>query len=196
MPHPCFLDLATGCRKVENMSPFRRLCLFLPLVLATTQAAADERIIQYLEDRYTHALMRQVGPEALGVADCTDRKALNRHQRNLARRLGRTFELSGVHVDLLATSAWCQAIETARLLQLRPVTVEPALNAFAPDDTDAADAVLDLLDGMRASETALLITHASNIKALTGRASHPGEVIVVRLRPGEDLRVLGFYLPE
>ena len=180
------------------MTALRRLCLIVLVAVASTQAAADERIIQFLEDRYTHALMRQVGrePEALGLADCTDRKALNRHQRNLARRLGRTFELSGVHVDLLATSAWCQAIETARLLQLRPVTVEPVLNAFAEDDTDAADAVLDLLDGMRPSETALLITHASNIKALTGRDSRPGEVIVVRLRPGEDLRVLGSYRPD
>ena len=184
------------------MIALRHLCLIVLVSVAATQAAADERIIQFLEDRYTHALMRQVGPEAtgepeaLGLADCTDRKPLDRHQRNLARRLGRTFELSGVHVDLLATSAWCQAIETARLLQLRPVTVEPILNAFAEDDTDAADAVLDLLDGMRPSETALLITHASNIKALTGRDSHPGEVIVVRLRPGEDLRVLGSYRPD
>lgn len=202
MPHPYLLDLAAGCRNLMRMDLLHRLVLTVSLALVALPAPADERIIQFLEDHYTHALLRQVGPEAegapaaLGVADCTDRRALSRHQRNLARRLGRTFERSGVHIDLLATSAWCQAIETAWLLELRPVTVEPVLNAFAEDDTDAADAVLDLLDGMRASETALLVTHAGNIKALTGRDSRPGEVIVVQLRPGEDLRVVGAYLPE
>ena len=80
-----------------------RFFLVALLVAGASDAAADERVIQYLEDRYTHALMRQVGdtaegePVALGVADCTDKRELRRSQRNLARRLGRIFERSGVH---------------------------------------------------------------------------------------------------
>lgn len=182
--------------KILSALPF---CLAL---LACVQAArADERIIQFLEDRYTHALMRQVGDEvseplALGLADCVDRKALNRRQRNLARRLGRIFERSGVYIDVLATSAWCRAIETAKTLKLRPVTVEPVLNAAPANDGDAAEAALELLDSLPASESALLVTHAGNIKALTGRESHPGEVIVIRLRPGEDLKIVGAFVPK
>lgn len=178
------------------------ILLGLVIVQAGAAARADDRILQFLEDRYTHALMRHVGdaadgePLALGVADCVDKRALNRRQRNLARRLGKTFERSGVHIDLIATSAWCRAIETAKTLKLRPVTVEPILNAADAGDQDAAELVLDLLDSMRASETALLVTHAGNIKALTGRDSHPGDVIVVRLRPGEDLTIIGSYTPQ
>ena len=43
-----------------------------------------------MEDRWTHALMRQVGDAAdvaalgLGKADCVDKRALNRRQRILA----------------------------------------------------------------------------------------------------------------
>ena len=163
---------------------------------------ADERILQYLEDRYTHALMRQVGDEtdggplALGLADCVDKRGLNRRQRNLARRLGKIFERSGVHIDLIATSAWCRAIESAKTLKLRPVTVEPILNDADSADAEAAERVLDLLDSMRATETALLVTHSGNIKALTGRDSHPGEIIVIRLRPGSDLELVGAFTPK
>ena len=175
---------------------------FLSMLIGANIAHADERILQFMEDGWTHALMRQVGDdvseEALGMgrADCVDKRALDRRQRILARRLGQILERSGIHIDLIATSAWCRAIETARTLELRPVTVEPLLNSAAPDDIDAAERVLELLDIMRRSETALLVTHAGNIKALTGRDSKPGEIIVVRVRPGEDLEVVGAYTPE
>lgn len=179
---------------------FSILCL--TTLLAATSVRADERILQFMEDRWTHALMRHVGDEAngdplaLGVADCVDKRALNRRQRNVARRMGKIFELSGVHIDLIATSEWCRAIETAKTLKLRPVTVEPALSASTSDDTDAPERILELLDGMRASETALLVTHGGNIKALTGRSSQPGEVIVVRLRTGEELEIIGAFVPD
>ena len=174
----------------------------LATVLAPVQGRADERILQFMEDRWTHALLRHVGDEsdsgplALGLADCVDKRALDRRRRNAARRLGTIFERSGVHIDLIATSEWCRAIETAKLLKLRPVTVEPSLNASAPDDSEAAERILDLFDSMRASETALIVTHAGNIKALTGRDSSPGEVIVVRLRTGEDLEIIGAFTPD
>jgi len=165
-------------------------------------AGADERILQFLEDRYTHALMRQVGPEAsgepvaLGQADCTDRRALSRAERNHARRLGRIFERSGVHIDLIATSRWCRSIESANLLKLRPVTEYPVLDLLGDDPRRQVEEILDLLDGMRRTETALLVTHGANIRALTGRATKPGEVVVIRLRPGEDLVVKGSFRLE
>lgn len=190
-------------------SPMMNYCrpyiaiVVLTILLGVNVAQANERILQFMEDRWTHALMHHAGdgtgdsasdaPLGLGKADCVDKRALDRRQRIVARRLGQILERSGVHIDLIATSAWCRAIETAHTLELRPVTVETALNAAAPDDADAADRALELLDIMRRSETALLVTHTGNIKALTGRDSNPGEIIVVRVRPGEDLEVIGAF---
>ena len=183
---------------------FRYLLAVSCLILlpGSHNVQASERILQFMEDRWTHALMRQVGdaadnePMGLGKADCVDKRALDRRQRILARRLGQILERSGIHVDLLATSEWCRAIETARTLELRPVTVEPALSASKSDDDNAAEAILELLDIMRRSETALLVTHAGNIKALTGRDASPGEIIVVRLRPGQEIEIVGTFTPE
>lgn len=176
--------------------------LFLIGLLAASSGRANEQILQFMEDRWTHALMRQAGdgangePLALGRANCVDKRALDRRQRNTARRLGQVFEWSGVHIDVLATSEWCRSIETAKTLELRPVSVEPALNPSAPDDTDASERILELLDSMRRSETALFVTHSANIKALTARDTIPGEVVVVRLRPGEELEVIGTFRPD
>lgn len=180
--------------------------VFLATLLGINSAHADAQVLQFMEDRWTHALMRQVGdapaaapgdaPLGLGKANCVEQRALDRRQRNFARRLGQSLERSGIHVDLLATSEWCRTIETARTLQLRPVRTDAILNPSAPDDADAAERVLELLDGMRRNETALLVTYAGNIKALTGRDVSPGEIVVVRVRPGQDAVVVGTFLLE
>jgi len=181
-----------------------RRCAFLALILsaAALPGRADERVLQFLEDRHTHALLHQVGPvaegepRALGRADCTDVRALSRGQRNLARQLGRIFELSGVHIDLIASGRWCSALHTAQLLQLRPVTEEPALDLLGEAPEAQVDAILDLIDGQRPSETALLVTHGRNIEALTGRRARPGEIIVFRLRPRAEIEVRGSFAPK
>lgn len=182
-----------------------RLLNLTSLILAAsigTSAVADERALQFLEDRHTHGLLHQVGPKAegtppaLGRADCTAVRALSRQQKNHARTVGRMFERSGIHIDTILTSQWCQAFATAQLLELRPVTEEPTLNASDDDLAPQTDAVLDLLDGIRAKETALLVTHGANIKALTGLDTAPGEVVIVRLRPGSEAEVRGQFLIE
>ena len=72
----------------------------LAMVLVPAQGRADERILQFMEDRWTHALLHHVGDEsdsgplALGLADCVDKRALDRRRRNAARRLGTIFERS------------------------------------------------------------------------------------------------------
>ncbi len=180
----------------------RAVVLLLLSALGTTTAHADERVLQFLEDRYTHALMHHTGapseepPDALGRADCTGVRALSRSQTNMARQLGRIFERSGIHIDVIAASRWCEALHTAQLLQLRPVTEEALLNLLGDDPEDQVDAILSLVDGQRATETALLVTHGPNIEALTGIESVPGEVVVFRLRPGADIEIRGSFRPE
>lgn len=189
-------------RQKGQLAPMRAVIIFVSLILGASTAHPDERVLQFLEDRYTHALLHHVGPlsehppVALGRADCTGVRALSRGQTNLARQLGRIFERSGIHIDLIAASRWCEAVQTAQLLQLRPVTEEPLLNLLDEDPEAQTDATLALLDGQRASETALLVTHGANIEALTGRATVPGEIIVFRLRPGADIEIRGAFRPE
>lgn len=190
---------------LENLAANRDLWLMkifsqiLFVMLLSAPASADERSLQFLEDRYTHAFLHQVGPvaegtpPALGRADCIDKRPLSRHQRNHARAVGRMFERSGIHLDLILSSRWCQAIATSQLLKLRPVTEEPILNLLGEDADAQVEATLDLMDGIRPKESALMVTHGANIKAVTGLDTQPGEVVVVRLKPGQDLEIRGRF---
>ncbi len=161
--------------------------------------AFDYRALHLLEDRNTHAIIRVSeppeggDPPERGRADCSSLSVLSRRGRNVAMAFGRTFQRSGIHIDTILTSRVCRNIEAARLLQIGSVTRTDLLDP-APDAAAAqrqADDVLGLLDGLRSSETALLITHPDIIEALTGETLAPGEGLIFRLPPLGEPEVSG-----
>ena len=102
---------------------FRRLPIaigFLTLLLGATSAPADERILQFMEDRWTHGLMHQVGDEdddaplGLGKADCVDKRALDRGRK-----------LAIVPIDFIA--AFDCVSHSSLLYNLRDVGDESAI---------------------------------------------------------------------
>ena len=105
--------------------------------------------------------------------------------------MGAALRARGLRFDVVLTSRWCRARETAEELALAPVRDAQALDSFfgRPDarlpQTEAMQALISGLDGR-----ALLVTHQVNITALTGRSIRSGEVIIVR--PDEaGITVLG-----
>ncbi len=173
-------------------------CLVLALSAPAPGAADDRRTLQFLEDRHTHALLHVPPGDdtgARGRADCAGVKALDRRGRNLVRVVGRTLERSGIHFDLILTSRACTALHTATGLKLGPVTEEPALDP-GQDETaliDSADTVLSILDGLRRTETALIIADAAVIEALSGETPAPGEIVVFTLPPGGEPALRGLF---
>ena len=184
-----------------------RIALLAGLVIgagALSAGAFDYRALHLLEDRNTHAIIRVSeppeggDPPERGRADCASLSVLSRRGRNMAMAFGRMFQRSGIHIDTILTSRVCRNIEAARLLQIGPATrtdlLDPAPDAAAAERQ--AEDVLGLLDGLRPSETALLITHPDIIEALTGETLSPGEGLVFRLPPfGEPEVSARFDLP-
>ena len=81
----------------------------------------------------------------------------------------------------MLTSQWCRTAETARLLEVAPVTEEPSLNSFFGDRTDEPAQMARLRQVLAAvgeDEKLVLITHHVNITALTGVNPASGEAIV------------------
>jgi len=184
----------------------RALCL-LALILSAGAAGAqsyDYRALYLLQDRHTHAIIRVSepppggDPPERGRADCTTVEALSRRGRNVARAFGRMFQQSAINFQTFLTSRLCRNIEAARLMALRP-SDESALLDPAPDAETAArqaEDILGMLDGMRPSDTVLLLTHPDIVEALTGETLAPGEGLVFRLPPfGEPEVRARFDLP-
>ena len=133
-------------------------------------------------------------PPGFRLDDCTTQRNLSDRGRADARAIGESLRAQGARVEKLLSSPWCRCLETARLLDLAAVEIEPTFsNAFVlADRRDAlkrgAHAVIAAWKG---PGTLLVVTHGANIQALTGYNPAPGELVVVTADPDGRLREVG-----
>ena len=142
-----------------------------------------------------HALAPGTGdPAGFDLSDCSTQRTLSDEGRAQARRIGAAFAERGIAFDAVLTSQWCRCRETAELLDLGPVTEEPAFNSFF-GDFSAREAQTAAAREVLAAQTGrvMVVTHQVNISGLTGQGTSSGEVLVVRAA-GEGLEVLGSIL--
>lgn len=122
-------------------------------------------------------------PAGFRLDDCTTQRNLSPDGRAQAGRLGEAFRREGIAVAEIRSSAWCRCRDTAAGLALGPVQVAPALNSFFGTSGQAEQATAglrQLIAGLPAGKSAVLVTHQVNITALTGIYPRSGEVIVVQ----------------
>lgn len=146
-----------------------------------------------------HAIMRHAtapgtgDPENFRLGDCSTQRNLDEAGRRQAVAIGRAIDAAGVRITRVLTSQWCRAAETARLLNVAPVTEEPALNSFFGDRTDepARTARLrQILAEAGADEKLLLVTHQVNMTALTGVNPASGEAIVFTIGADREPQIV------
>jgi phosphohistidine phosphatase SixA len=162
-------------------------------------ARADVAAWAALREPGVHVIMRHARAPGTGdppdfrLGDCTTQRNLDETGRDQARRIGAAIREAAVAVDLVLSSEWCRATETARLLDLGPVETEPALNSFfedrelGPATTERLRTRLSGLEGRKA----VLVTHQVNITALTGLVPTSGEMVVIEVEPDGDVAVRG-----
>ena len=177
-----------------------RILLMLWLVLNAGAAAADG--MQALREPGVVALMRHAlapgtgDPARFDVDDCSTQRNLDARGRAQARRTGEALRAAGVSFDLVWTSAWCRARDTALLMEMGEVREKPPLNSFfAGRGHRAAQtaATLDLIADLPPGTRLLIVTHQVNITALTGRGVSSGEIIATR-RAGGALEPVGRFM--
>lgn len=143
-----------------------------------------------------HALAPGTGdPGAFKLDDCSTQRNLDARGRRQAEQTGAGLKAQGIAFDAVLTSQWCRTRETARLLDLGPVTDVPALNSFFQDFSTRDSQTRDTLDLLKKDQRRLiLVTHQVNISALTGRSTRSGEIIVFRLTKEGEVEVTGSIL--
>ena len=166
------------------------LLLFLPsLVLADDWEALD---VPGAVAIMRHALAPGGGdPAGFDVDDCTTQRNLDDRGRAQAEAIGAALRARGYMFDTVLTSQWCRCRDTAKLMNVGPVTEEPALNSFFQDRStrDAQTAAARALV-QNASGPMMMVTHQVNITALTGVFPASGEIVVIRATP-QGIEVLG-----
>lgn len=169
--------------------------LLLSLLPAATRADLSEaELWEALRGGGHVVLMRHANapgtgdPETFRIGDCSTQRNLDAAGRAQARATGTALRDNGVGRVAVRSSQWCRCLETARLLDLGPVTPDPILNSFfsnrdqGPPQTDALRAFVASVEP--GSLTQILVTHQVNISGLTDVYPRSGELIVIA--PDDD----------
>ncbi len=172
--------------------------LLSAFVLSSQAGAQSLRELQYLEDRNTHAILHAPPPRdeesdrRWREVNCSPEEDLSGPGRLLATAVGLRLRNSGVRVNRVVTSPMCNAVATAGLLKMDPVSVEEYLAPEPPEGgtpEDLSDQAAFHLASMSAERTALVITHGRNIADLTGAETVPGELLIVSVSPLGEIEV-------
>jgi phosphohistidine phosphatase SixA len=161
----------------------------------TTQAAEEERLWSLLRNGGQVILMRHAtttpgtgDPANFKLGDCSTQRNLSDAGRAEARRTGQEFNRRGIPVGRVLSSQWCRCLDTARLA-FGKAEEEPAFNSAFADDRERAkqmDAARKLVATDPHGPNLVLVTHQTNVTALTGVIPGMGEFLV--LTPAKDAK--------
>jgi phosphohistidine phosphatase SixA len=172
------------------------LVLLASALLAANAAAASEDIWALLKKPGHIVLMRHANapgtleePPGIDLRKCAIQRNLDEVGRAQARRIGDAFRSHGIRQVRLLSSQWCRALETARLMGLGKVEELKLINYFNfNDETRAqidAEKTITYLKTMKTRPLPVLVSHISNIKAVSGITPDSGEMVVVRFEAGK-----------
>ncbi|WP_370263571.1 histidine phosphatase family protein [Limnobacter sp.] len=174
-------------------------------VLMLAHPATWANPLALLEQEGVHAMMRHAtapgfgDPDGFKLGDCSTQRNLSEAGLMEAQQWGNTFKQHNIRFTGVYSSQWCRCLHTARSMDVGEVRELPALNSFfenRANENTHTRAALAFLNGLKATDKVLLVTHQVNITALTGIFPAPGEVILFKIRPDAGLEVLGRIKPQ
>ena len=120
-------------------------------------------------------------PLGFNLNDCSTQRNLSDKGRDESRQLGELLRAHGINVTKVLTARFCRTRETAELLNLGPVEDDAAFDNLEFNKLRAAellDQEREHIASWRGPGVLLIVTHGSNIKALTGFQLEEGAMIV------------------
>ncbi|MGZ8260367.1 MAG: histidine phosphatase family protein [Caldimonas sp.] len=180
-----------------------RTLAFVALVatLASTARADESAAWAALRQGGVVALMRHGDAPGVGdppgwrLDDCATQRNLSERGRGDASAVGVRLREQRVLVAKVLSSPWCRCIDTARLVAVGEVQVEPAFaNAYVLSDRRESLAAEGraVIGRWRGPGVLLVVSHGENIRTLTGRSPATAELVVVAPgATGGALRLVG-----
>lgn len=185
-------------KKIFAVPAWLRACslvlVCLSLLAANTQTAVAGLVDDLTDGRHV-LMMRHADAPGFGdpsgytLDQCATQRNLGEAGRQQSVLIGRWLTAQGVSSPKIFSSVWCRCTDTARLMALGAVTVEPSLNSFFDDMRLAKPQTVALQAFIAASlktypkQPLILVTHHVNIEAFTGRVVSVGDMVLVRVRP-------------
>jgi phosphohistidine phosphatase SixA len=187
-------------RQALDPAAAARALALLFLVLTGVARADEAAAWAALRQGGVVALMRHgdapgVGdPPAWRLDDCATQRNLGEQGRAEARAVGARLREERIAVARVVSSPWCRCLDTARLVDVGPVQIEPTFaNAFILRDRRESLRAggRAVIAAWRGPGVLLVVTHGENIHALTGRSPATAEIVVVAAGGDGALREIG-----
>ena len=164
----------------------------LTCAIASTTVQARELSDQLRSPDYV-LLMRHTrapgngDPANYTLDDCKTQRNLSDEGRKQAVAVGNWLKKQGVQTADVQSSAWCRCKDTAELLKLGAVRVEPALASFFDDMAQAKTQNQKLEQFIAAKlktkgqQALILVTHHVNIYEFMGENIASGDMVVAKV---------------
>lgn len=173
----------------------KSFCMLLLSVCAVfTLPAHSSPLLEALTDGQHVLMIRHADapgvsdPPGFKVGDCSTQRNLGERGRKQARDLGLWLRQQGLVSAEVLSSPWCRCVDTATLMALGPVTIEPALGSFFKNmsDSGAQTSALRSLLAKKLKDSVprkplILVTHQVNISSYTGEYVGQGDVMLVKV---------------
>ncbi len=144
-----------------------------------------------------HTLAPGVGdPDNFKLNDCSTQRNLSQVGREDAKSVGDWLKRRDIKIARVESSRWCRAKETAQLLDIGRVRLNPNLDSLF-DSQDPAKAIQtvrvkkQIVDWRNKSGLLVLVGHFINIGAVTGVGVGSGEGVLVRADSKGKITVVG-----
>jgi phosphohistidine phosphatase SixA len=184
-----------------------KLLLGLLVWLAGTHAACASDAAWALLKQPGHIILMRhanapgisIEPPGIDLKNCAIQRNLDQAGRDQSRKIGADFRRRGFKQVRVISSLYCRSLETARLLGLGRVESQPVLNYINFTEQARVDAVVKstvaLMKKVASQRLAIMVTHISNVKAVTNVTPASAEMVVVRFDQAGDLVVGGRIAP-
>jgi phosphohistidine phosphatase SixA len=182
------------------------IVFILPLCLTFQTASANELLIwDQLQGKapkgyvllFRHSLAPGVGdPANFKLNDCSTQRNLSAEGREDAKEIGKWLQRREVKIARVESSRWCRAKETAQLLNLGKVRLNPNLDSLfqeadATKHPQTSKVRQQIINHRNKTGLLVLVGHYVNIAALTGVGVDSGEGILVRADNKGVIKVVG-----
>ncbi|MDB2619985.1 histidine phosphatase family protein [Litoricolaceae bacterium] len=131
-----------------------------------------------------HALAPGFGdPSNFRVDDCSTQRNLDKRGRQQSRAIGQEFRQLNYSTPVVYSSPWCRCLDTARLMQIGPVTAFQGLGSFFEGHVDRSQSLNALSEKLSSiakeqMQPVVMVTHQVVISAITGLGTSSGEAIL------------------
>lgn len=155
--------------------------------------AANANLASDLSDGQHVLLMRHADAPGFGdppgyqLDKCATQRNLGDYGKKQAARIGEWLKNQGIQSVNIMSSPWCRCIDTAKLLNLGPVKISPALGSFFDDmslekrQTKDLEKLIQSQLNENGKTPLILVTHHVNIQAYTGKVVNVGDMVLVKV---------------